>query len=366
MIISFGITYLIQFALPSLMNVEEYGLLKKVLLTMSYVSLTSFGSKDQWHLDFAQKNTNILKGTIFYGSLGLVLACLILAVTYFNYRFDLIVILFIVLHVIFFSLFQYAEIFIVYIDSKKKGSLFKLGREAIFLCSILLFVRMEWWLYFVGSIVSVLSVFFIYFSNYFNSNIKINTVGNWYAFPVRGIRMQLINLSNQISINGDKLLAAIYLSNSDFGIYSIIYLVPQGLLAISSQIANYELDRKDAYRGSRTMVFILLTILLIIGFSLPLVGWIYKIEINKSIALILMLGVVSNFLWVFYCQNTFRKENSWISVFTFALGLVLIGGCFFWFYRRAGIHAYVGFYVTLAFYKIIYYLIWNLARRSSF
>ena len=355
-----------HFALPSLLNVEDYGLLKKVLLTMSYISLTSFGSKDQWHLDFAQKNTNILKGTIFYGCSGLVLACVILAVTYFNYGFDSIVILIIVLHVIFFSLFQYAEIFIVYLDSKKKGSLFKLGREAIFLCSILILVRTEWWLYFIGSIVSVLTVFFIYFSYYHNSNIKINVVGNWYVFPTQGIRMQLINLSNQISINGDKLLAAIYLSNSDFGIYSIIYLVPQGLLAISSQIANYELDRKDAYKGSRTIVIILLTILLIIGFSLPAMSWIYSIEINRGIALILMLGVVSNFVWVFYCQNTFRKENSWISVFAFGLGLVLIGGCFFWFFRRSGIHAYVGFYVTLALYKIIYYTIWNFARRSLF
>jgi hypothetical protein len=366
MLFAFILTYSIQFLLPFLIDVADYGLLKKVLLIISYVSFLSLGSKDQWHLEFAKNSKFISISSLIYGALGLLVACIFLAVMYNqNFTLNTAVVALIICHVIIFTIFQYVEILITYRDSKKNGSLFKLARETLLLVSVVVLVKLDWGFYFVSAIGAALAVICYFYFYVSRSHFAITFQGNLFTFPMRGFRMQIINLTNQFSLNGDKLLAAMFLTNADFGAYSILFLLPQGVLGLASQVGNYNLDKGNPNLRRNLWPLLLLIALCILSVRvlLPLFLGLYDIIIDESILYSLALGVVSNLLWVLFYQNSFRRENTTISVAVFALGLLSIGVTFYFFFRDTGILQYSRLYLLLSLYKIVYYSSWKFVRR---
>ncbi|MDB2403954.1 hypothetical protein N9W22_01465 [Schleiferiaceae bacterium] len=366
MLFAFILTYSIQFLLPFLIDVADYGLLKKVLLIVSYVSFLSLGSKDQWHLEFAENSKSISISSLIYGALGLLVACILLAVMY-NQKFTLntAVVTLIICHVIIFTIFQYVEILITYRDSKKNGSLFKFARETLLLVGVVVLVKINWAFYFVSAIGAALAAIVYFYLYASRSQFAIVFQGSFFAFPMRGFRMQIINLTNQFSLNGDKLLAAMFLTNADFGVYSILFLLPQGVLGLASQVGNYNLDKgnPNLRRNLWPLLFLIALCILSVRILLPFFLALYDVIIDEPILYFLALGVVSNLLWVLFYQNAFRRENTTISVAVFALGLLSIGVTFYFYFRDTGILQYSMLYLLLSLYKIVFYSLWKFVRR---
>ncbi len=222
----------VQFLIPKILSIEDYGLYKSFTLYLSYTSLLHFGLKDGIYIALCSEETFSKQKNIKYFSLliiqqSIVLVLMLSAAFFFGTPLKIILIclsitsFFFIINTYYDSLFQSQKKF-------KIVSFLKIFKET----SFLILVVLVYFLYDKPSINLILGSFLLsiiasYFTYTYVSRklIGIKTITSKdinFIKPTysRGIKLLAGNFGNQINVNIDKLFINFFYSIELFAYYS--------------------------------------------------------------------------------------------------------------------------------------------------
>lgn len=354
-LIALVLSALIQFFLPKVLSVSNYGLYKSFALYLSYTSLFHFGFKDGIYLALCSekkfdKDKNTSYFTVLVIQQFLVLCLMLLASTFFEFSIKVVLFclaiasFFLIISTYYDSLFQSQKEF-------KVVSFMKIIKELIFL-GLLILIYFQFDDPDINVILSafLISVFFVFifysirarkFIGFKNFNlIKFNDIGLVYK---RGLLLIAGNFGSQINTNVDKLFISFLYPVQLFAYYSfggMFFVLTNAFVnSIATVLLPYLFDEfKDDLVRKYNQLMKFTTIFSII-LALYLIGVFYFItffyqEYNRSISIIALffLGMVysvkinivqNNYLKFLSLDNQYVKNNYFV-LLLFVLIMILL------------------------------------------
>lgn len=326
-ILSFVPVYILHLYLPKLLSVENYGYLKKILVWVSYTSILSFGSKDQYLQDIASKSKKD-KGYFYFGIIGLLFSVLLLTVIIPERPREFYGTLFLILFLFLFTFYQYFEIYTTYAVDKLSSSKLKISKELLTLFFVVFFFFSfnikDYKLWFLSIVISLIFTFIFYYKNLILFLRSIINEITPLRFPFKGFQIQITNLASQLSLSIDKLIGVVILSNTEYGMYAFIFIVPQAAIALGAQFGNFNYDiqfiKQTNNKKITTEIFLSLVIGVLTAIGIYVLSIIidkYEVTIEKII--LVSFCTVLNYFWSAYSQNyyrvNFKKRDVMLFVF---------------------------------------------------
>ncbi|WP_445383548.1 lipopolysaccharide biosynthesis protein [Robiginitalea sp. IMCC43444] len=353
------ITVLLQFILPKLITIEEYGLYKTFTLYLSFTSLLHFGLKDGIYLRISEqlklnlRENGIYFSTVILQQLGVFAVMFIIGFFFqgvFRYFFFALAAssFFFILNTYYDSLYQSRKEF-------KVVSFLKIFKEAILLTMVGAFFLLQGelsleqlLLFFTISICVTFIIYTLKARPFLKFAIPSKEEIRGVVFPVyrRGVGLLAGNFGNQINSNIDKLFVSSFLSVSAFAYYSfggLFFVLTNTLVgSVSTVLLPYLLtDYKDKLNSTYRRLLDITTIFGLLLFIYVLtVQWIvfeFYPEYNRSIPIIsLFFGAMVYNMKINIIQNnylkTLRLDGSYVrnNYLILALFLAVLFAIFFW------------------------------------
>jgi len=313
---SFISLYLVQFLFAKYFTEDSFGLLKKILLTVNYLGIISFGYKDEFYHELCEKRGeqyNELWNKYFPSFLILNILCTPLYFFVGIYFLELqIQLLFgIYLYVLSAISLTFVESFYYGRDKQEVYAKKKFIRDLLISLSILTLII-------IGSSDSeiILGYFYLFsivnLTILFQSDIEWSSAKKWQLnfFPAKGIKIQLGNFISQVSLTIDRLLGVIFLTLSGFALYSFNFLPIQAVLLLAGMIGSYSyryhFDGKIKRIHLKLILGSFLTILVLIPFFKILHIFFPNYALDNLNILFLSIGTILNAYYQSYIVNQLR------------------------------------------------------------
>ena len=166
---------------------------------VSYTSILSFGSKDQYLQDIASKSKKD-KGYFYFGIIGLLFSVLLLTVIIPERPREFYGTLFLILFLFLFTFYQYFEIYTTYAVDKLSSSKLKISKELLTLFFVVFFFFSfnikDYKLWFLSIVISLIFTFIFYYKNLILFLRSIINEITPLRFPFKGFQIQITNLAS--------------------------------------------------------------------------------------------------------------------------------------------------------------------------
>ena len=324
------ITVVLQFLLPKIISVEDYGLYKTFTLYLSFTSLLHFGLKDGIYMKISEQEVlNIGENKIYFTSM------LIQQALVFLLMFSIGFVVQGIMQVFFFALAAASFFFIMntYYDSLfqsrkefKVVSFLKIFKEGtlLFLVAAAYFLFNEISLdkllgYYVASIFLTFLIYTYKARPMIGIKIPSKSDLKTVIAPVykRGVGLLAGNFGNQINANADKLFVSTFFSVKAFAYYSfggLFFVLTNTLVgSMSTVLLPYLLtDYKEKLQSTYGKLLKITNLFaLVLFFYVLLVGWIvfsfYKDYITSIPIISLFFGAMVYNMKINIVQNNYLK-----------------------------------------------------------